>query len=73
MPLRRGEAAATGVSSGEGLGTAGCGREGEDDTGMAQAHKGELRRRDAHGADETTPRGVGLEAVRKIRSNKSIA
>src|SRR5215472_9598554 len=33
---------------------------GEDDQGMAQAHKGERRRRDAHGADETTPRVVGL-------------
>jgi len=60
MPLRRGEAAATGVSSGEGLGTAGCAGRGEDDNGMAQAHKGELRRCDAHVADATTPRVVGL-------------
>ena len=60
MPCRRGEAEATGVPSGEGLRTAGCGREGEDDKGMAQAHKGELRRCDAHVADETTPRVVGL-------------
>src|SRR6516164_10488752 len=33
---------------------------GEDDKGMAQAQKGERRRRYAHGADETTPRIVGL-------------
>ena len=68
-----GEAEAAGVPSGAGLGTPIVAGRGEDDQGMAQVHKGELRRRDAHGADETTPRGVGLEAVRKIRSNKSIA
>ena len=33
---------------------------GEDDKGMAKAHKGEIRRRDAHVADEPTPRVVGL-------------
>jgi len=33
---------------------------GEDFNGIAQAHKGERRRRDAHVADETTPRVVGL-------------
>src|SRR6266699_4955183 len=60
MPFRMGEAEATGVSSGEGLGTAGCGREGEDDKGITKAQKGELRRRYAHVADETTPRVVGL-------------
>src|SRR5262249_58703304 len=35
---------------------------GEDDQGMAQAHKGERRRCYAHGADETTPRVVDLVA-----------
>src|SRR5262249_42861081 len=60
MPFRMGEAAATGVPSGAGLGTAGCGREGEDDNGMAQVHQGEGRRCDARGADESTPRVVGL-------------
>src|SRR5207253_3824965 len=33
---------------------------GEDDKGMTKAQKGELRRRYAHVADETTPRVVGL-------------
>ena|SRR5215813_3788218 len=32
----------------------------EEDQGMAKAQKGEIRRRDAHVADETTPRVVGL-------------
>src|SRR5262249_62318415 len=60
MPCRRGEAEATGVLSGEGFRTAGCGREGEDDTGIAKAQQGERRHRYALGADGTTPRGVDL-------------
>jgi hypothetical protein len=56
-----GEAEATGVPSGEGLGTAGFGRKGgEDYKGIAKVQKGEIRRRAAHVADETTPRVVYL-------------
>ena len=55
-----GEAEATGVPSGAGLGTPIVAGRGEDDQGMAQVHKGELRRCDAHVADATTPRVVDL-------------
>jgi hypothetical protein len=58
MPFRLGEAEATGVPSGAGLGTPIVAGRGEDDQGITKAQKGERRRCDAPVADETTPRVV---------------